>query len=106
MEDEKPAIRQLWLEFVHSLADSKQIASELTIVERADFHLDHLPSPLHTTWQAKKRLQTLPGRMRIGGRKEAVTDPHRQVRQCELAHSHNLIFVQGFSQMPRRVHEE
>src|SRR5258708_373895 len=31
--------------------------------------------------------------MGIGGGKEAVTDPHRQVRQCELAHGHDVIFA-------------
>jgi hypothetical protein len=31
--------------------------------------------------------------MSIGRGKEAITDPHGQVRQCELAHGHNLIFA-------------
>ena len=31
--------------------------------------------------------------MRIGGRKETVAHPHRQIRQGQLANRHNLVFA-------------
>lgn len=75
------------------MADSEQITVQLTIVERPQFYLDHLPIPEHSTRQLKKWEQAQPGSMSIGGRKEAIPDPHGQVGECHFADGNDLIFV-------------
>ena len=83
----------MWLGLIHAVTDSDEITVQLTMVERPQFYLDHLPAPKHLTRQLKKGEQAQPSGMSIGGRKEAIPDPHGEVGERHFADSHDLILA-------------
>ena len=55
MEQEKSAIRQPWLNLIHSLADDGQVTSQLAVVARPEFNGDDLLTPLHPSLPSEKK---------------------------------------------------
>jgi hypothetical protein len=70
-----------------------QIPVKGTVIERLEFDLDAISSPVYPPWQLKEGLQAVPTGMSELGRKVAITHPHAHIRQSEFADGHDLVLA-------------
>jgi len=92
-EDEALAAREPWLRQPHPLAQRRQIARHLSVVEGVQLHVDHVRPPHHAPGQPEEGGQPLLCGLTIVRWKILIPRVHRQVRQRRLADRHHLVLA-------------
>jgi hypothetical protein len=77
---------------VNKLADSAQITVEGAVIEGTQSHEDTVMKSQEATGQVEEGQEALGGSMSIRGWEEVVAGPQQQIRQCQLANGHDLVF--------------
>src|SRR5258708_32769131 len=91
-EREPTSIGQARRRLVHPFAKHRQVSIEHAVVERSELNLNVCGVLRNRAGELKKRQQTSPGSLALGSGNEAITRPHRQIRQSHFEDRHRVIF--------------